>query len=241
MGATAASSSGSAAEPAGPAPLLVALDLRGRRCVVVGAGRVGTRRARVLVEAGADVVVVAPDATAEVRDLHAAGRLRWEPRAVRPSDLDGARLVVTAAGDPDANALAARAAPAGCLLGRADDAPAGDVTFPPTLRRGPVRVAVGTGGRAPAVAAWLAARLEDRLDDVTGLDAAGLTLLVELVAELRDEWRAGASAGTGVTAGPRDWRSALARTMLDGVLMDLLRAGRRDEAKERLRTCLSSS
>jgi siroheme synthase-like protein len=213
---------------------VVGLDVAGWPCVVVGAGTVGTRRARTLAGAGAEVTVVAPMASDEVRSLAAAGRLRWEARRLEVEDLAGARLVVAAADDAATNTLAAEGAPSEALVSRADRAAAGHLTFPPLVRRGPVAVAVASGGRAPAVSAWVADRLDAAIDGAIGLDADGLALLVDLVAEVRSD-------GTAVTPGPGDWRSALARTMLDDVLLDLIRAGRRDQAKDRLLACLSSS
>lgn len=216
-----------------PPGVVVTLDVRGWDCLVVGGGPVGTRRALALAAAGATVRVVAPQGTPALQRAAEAGTLSWERRAVEHDDAAGARLVVTATDVPDVNAaVAARAE--GALVSRADDAAASGLTFPAVRRRGPVRVAVDTGGRAPAVAAWAAGRVDDALDGALGLDAAGLELLVELVEELR-------SGGTGVTPAGGDWRSALARTMLDAVLLDLIRTGRRTEAKDRLQACLSSS
>ena len=83
------------------------LKLDGRRAVVVGAGPVAASKLRGLLDAGADVTVVAPAAVAEVA---AAGVTRVE-RDFRPSDLDGAWLVVAAA-TPAVNREVARAAEA---------------------------------------------------------------------------------------------------------------------------------
>ena len=72
-------------------PLL--LDVAGRRAVVVGGGPVAARRARGLVEAGGEVVLVAPWVCEDVRDLVDAGRLEWVARDYTGDDLDGAWLV----------------------------------------------------------------------------------------------------------------------------------------------------
>ncbi len=227
--------------PEHPEPLAVRLRLDGRRCVVVGAGPVGARRARALVRSGADVVVVAPDASAEVDELVATGSVELRRRVVRDEDLAGAALVVAATDSAAVNdRVAAAAREEGALVNRSDRAGEGDVDLPAVLERGPVALTVSTGGRAPAVARWISERLDDGLDDLLGLDAAGLELLVEVVAEVRAELAAVPpptdGAGTGVTARPRDWRSALDRTMLD-----LIHSGRGAEAKERLQACLLSS
>jgi siroheme synthase-like protein len=226
-----------AAEP--PAHLPVQLDVRGRRCVVVGAGPVGARRTATLLAAGARVLIVAPDVGPAVAGLVAASgpdAPELARRPFEPADLDGALLAVAATGSESVDAAVSRAAAArGVLVNRADRAELGDLSFPAVVRRGPVRLAVSTGGAAPAVARLVADRLDAHLDDVVELDADGLGTLVELVGEVRAQL-ASAAGEEGVTRGPLDWRSAL-----DGSILDLIRQGRRAEAKERLLACLSSS
>lgn len=101
----------------------LALDLAGRRCLVVGGGPVAARRARGLLEAGADVLVVAPAVCEDLAALVRAGTVRWEGREVRAEDLDGAWLVHTATGDPAVDgAVAAEAEQRRTWCVRADDA-----------------------------------------------------------------------------------------------------------------------
>ncbi|MCB2412109.1 uroporphyrinogen-III C-methyltransferase [Demequina sp. TTPB684] len=83
---------------------LVSLDVTGRRVVVAGAGSVGTRRARALVAAGADVVVVSPQATDDIAQLARHGDLTWHARTVAATDAEGAWLVIAATDNPTANA-----------------------------------------------------------------------------------------------------------------------------------------
>jgi uroporphyrin-III C-methyltransferase/precorrin-2 dehydrogenase/sirohydrochlorin ferrochelatase len=77
-----------------------ALRLLGRAVLVVGGGPVAARRAKGLLDAGARVTVVAPVASAALRELADAGLLIWEPRPYVPSDVDGVWFVQTATGDP---------------------------------------------------------------------------------------------------------------------------------------------
>ena len=77
-----------------------ALRLLGRPVLVVGGGPVAARRAKGLLDAGARVTVVAPVASAALRELADAGLLTWEPRTYRPADVDGVWFVQTATGDP---------------------------------------------------------------------------------------------------------------------------------------------
>ena len=223
--------------PPADAALPLQLSVTGRRCVVVGAGRVGARRARSLVDAGAVVLVVGPEPDPAVVELARTGAVELASRPVDDDDLAGAFLVVVATGEREVDErVGASARAAGSLVNRADDVRAGDVAFPAVVRRGPVTLAVSTGGRAPAVARWVAELLDEGVDGLIGLDGQGYESLVEIVDEVRTELRAGGGGGTGVTSGPVDWRSALDRSILD-----LIAQGRRAEAKERLLACLSSS
>ncbi|QNE15526.1 uroporphyrinogen-III C-methyltransferase [Pseudarthrobacter sp. NBSH8] len=77
-----------------------ALRLLGRPVLVVGGGPVASRRAKGLLDAGAQVTVVAPVVSAALRELSDAGLLAWEPRTYLPSDVDGVWFVQTATGDP---------------------------------------------------------------------------------------------------------------------------------------------
>jgi len=129
----------------------VLLDLRGRRVVVVGGGRVAARRVPGLVSTGADVVVVSPVLDAGLAELEPAVRLR----PFRPDDLDGAWLVLACTDDPAVNAeVAAVAAARGTFCVRADDAAGGTARTLTSVHRDGVTVAV-SGGDDPRRAVTL--------------------------------------------------------------------------------------
>ena len=153
----------SAARPdIGPAgyhgPLMVGWELRERRALVVGGGRVSTRRVRALLLAGADVRVVAPRLSAEIRGRVGRDEAEAELRPWRVSDLDEADLVLVAIDDPTVSRLIAAASRARSIpVHVADDPTHCDFVFPAIQRDGPIQVAVSTGGSGPA----LAGRLRD--------------------------------------------------------------------------------
>ncbi|GAA3632063.1 uroporphyrinogen-III C-methyltransferase [Streptomyces chitinivorans] len=130
------------AHPAYP----VGLRLTGRRVVVLGGGTVAQRRLPALLAAGADVLVIAPSATPSVEAMAEAGELRWERRAYRPGDLDGAWYAVVATDDAGTNAAAsAEAEERRVWCVRSDDADAATAWTPATGRSEGVTVAVLTG------------------------------------------------------------------------------------------------
>jgi uroporphyrin-III C-methyltransferase/precorrin-2 dehydrogenase/sirohydrochlorin ferrochelatase len=107
-------------------PYLVGLDLTGRRVVVVGAGTVAQRRLPRLVAAGADVLLIAPQATPAVEAIAAAGEVRWEVRDYADGDLADAWYALAATSAPEVNAaVAAEATRRRIFCVRADDATGG--------------------------------------------------------------------------------------------------------------------
>jgi precorrin-2 dehydrogenase/sirohydrochlorin ferrochelatase len=223
--------------PSGPAPdravpdYPVTLVLTGRRCLVVGGGRVATRRAGGLVAAGGEVTVVAPDISdglTVLAEAHRAGSgpglpgsLVVRSRPYRGGEAAGYELVLTATGQPDVDRqVVADATAAGVPVNSADGAAPGTVQLPAVHREGRVTVAVSTGGSSPALARWLRDRMVAAIPDGA---AAVAGLIDEVRAELRRRGRS-----TGSVA----WEPLLEE------LMPLAAAGRLDEARAALaRAC----
>ncbi|HEY8545568.1 MAG TPA: bifunctional precorrin-2 dehydrogenase/sirohydrochlorin ferrochelatase [Acidimicrobiales bacterium] len=204
------------------APLYpVNLVLEGRPCLVVGGGRVAHQKVRGLLDAAADVTVVAPDILPAIAELD----VTCERRPYRSPEAGDYRLAIAATGDPAVNQrVHDDAEAAGVWVNSADDPDRCTFVLPAQLRQGRLLVTVSTGGHSPALSAWLRERLAAEL-------GPEYDVLVSVLGEVRSEIQA---AGRGTEA--LDWRAAL-----DSGILDLVRAGRPEEAKERLRACLSSS
>jgi siroheme synthase-like protein len=203
----------------------VNLLIEGRRCVVVGGGRIAARKIEALVAAGADVHVVAPEAVDEIRAAHDAGRLTWHPRRFAPADLDDAWLATTATADPATNQAVFDAGEARrVFVNSADDPRNCSFTLMSLVRQGDLVVTVGTGGRSPALATYLRNHVRDEM-------GPEYSVLLDLLSDAREDMRAG-----GRSSEDADWQAAL-----DSGMLDLIRNGRVAEAKELLQTCLSSS
>jgi uroporphyrin-III C-methyltransferase/precorrin-2 dehydrogenase/sirohydrochlorin ferrochelatase len=159
-------------------PYLAGLRLAGRRVVVVGGGAVAQRRLPALIQAGAAVVLVAPEVTATVEGLVTSAVVRWERRSYRTGDLDGAWYALALTDDPAVNArVAADAEVARVFCVRADLAAAGTAVTPALAVEESVTVGV-LGGGDPARAAAvrdgvLAALREGRVDTLPRRRAAG--------------------------------------------------------------------
>lgn len=162
-------------------PMMV--HLLGRRCLVVGGGRVAERKVRLLLTCGAAVRVVSPTASPAIEALAGSGRIRLSRRRVRRTDLAGAFLVFAATDDPAVNGrVAALAWEAGGLVNVADDPAACTFQVPASFRRGELTVAVATGGGSPA----LAKRLRERLEATVGPE---YDAFVAALRELREQAR----------------------------------------------------
>jgi len=158
----------------------IMLDLRGRRAVVVGGGPVGLRKVRSLVDAGANVTLVAK-ALADDEDLRGVAVIR---QGYRPEMLAGAFLVFACTDERDANArIAADARKAGALCNAADQPDDCDFFLPACIRDGDVVLAIGTGGRCPALAAMLKRKLQTAVPPDLGCFA-------ELLGDLRGKLQA---------------------------------------------------
>jgi siroheme synthase-like protein len=206
--------------PLYPVNLIVA----GRPVLVVGGGRVAAQKVRGLLAAGAVVTVVAPEVDPAVAALAAQG-LAIVRRPYERGEVAGYRLAVAATGDPVVNQeVYDDGEAAGVWVNSADDPDRCSVTLPARVERGRLLVTVSTGGHSPAVAAWV----RDRLADELGPE---YDTLVGLLSEARNE-----VLRRGDSTEALDWRAAL-----DSGILDLIRAGRLEAAKERLGACLSSS
>ena len=158
------------------------LDLSGRRCVVVGGGEVASRKARKLLQARAEVVVISPEISPELESV----AVEVNRRPYEEGDLEGAYLAFAATDSREVNAAVAREAKERGIPANVADRPSeGDFALPSTLRRGRLQVAVSTGGASPA----LARRIKDELEESFGPEWAGL------VEELQAARRNGKDAG----------------------------------------------
>lgn len=195
----------------------VMLDVAGRPCLVVGGGPVALQKVRGLADAGADVTVVAPTVEPAIERLATVERRPYEP-----GEVAGYRLAVAATDDPAVNRqVFLDGEAAGVWVNSADDPANCSFTLPAVLREGPITVTVATGGRSPALATWL----RDRIGEVVGPEHV---VLLELLAERREALRS-----EGIPTESLSWQQAL-----DSGMLDLVRAGRVAEARERLQACL---
>lgn len=139
----------------------VNLNVKNRNCLVVGGGRVGTRKVRTLLECGARVTVISPEATPELEQLAGQGQIQWHTRDYRASDLDDAFMVIGATDDQRLNRkIHQDAEMAQRLCNIADQPDLCNFILPAIMRQGDLMISVSTAGKSPAFAKHLRQQLE---------------------------------------------------------------------------------
>ena len=206
----------------------VALELSVRRCVVTGGGREAERKARALLEAEADVVVIAPRVSDGLADLVRRREVSHIARRYRHGDLVDAFLVIAADSDRATRAeVFAEAEAERVLCNAVDDVEHCHFAVPSIVRRGELLLAISTGGRAPA----LAKRLRRRLTAQFGWQWEAL---VDVLGDVRAE--ALPTKTLDFPTWAARWNEVLDR---EEELLALLEEGRIDEVRARVYNALN--
>lgn len=193
------------------------LNVRGKKCLVVGGGEVALRKVQSLLERGASVEVVSPTLCPELSRMAGEGTIQALQRGYKAKDLQAALVAVAATDDAETNeGVAAEARRRGVLVNIVDDPQHSDFIVPSYLSRGDVIIAISTSGRSPA----LARKIRTKLEKDFGAEYAQLALLAD---EVRSELKR-----QGIAADSDAWQEVLDL----GPLVELLKYGKRQEAKE---------
>jgi len=211
-------------EPASPYyPIL--LNIQGRKCLVVGGGPVALRKVKALLEHGANVEVVSPTFCPELNQLATDGVIRAIQRDYKSEDLQHTFIAIAATDDAKTNErVAAEAKRRGVLVNVVDDPKNSDFIVPSYLKRGDVIIAVSTSGRSPALARKIRSELENDFK-------AEYEQLAVVADEVRSELKQ-----QGITVSSDAWQEVLSLNSL----MELLRQGKNQEAKEIMLTRLKT-
>lgn len=139
------------------------VDLSDKPVLMVGAGPVAEWKLSHLLDTGASLTVVSPEATKQIQDWAAAGRLAWQSRTFQVDDLEGCSLVFTATNDTPINQhICALARERGIWVNNVDESGLGDVIVPAQFRRGTLHIAITTSGASPVLASEISRDLQQR-------------------------------------------------------------------------------
>ena len=204
----------------------VLLNIEGLACLVVGGGPVAERKVDSLLESGARVTLVSPQATPRLAELAEQRRILWSQRVFRQGDTTGSFLVISASGQEEVNRLVSEECKTNNIpVNVVDDPQKCGFLVPAVLRRGDLVIAVSSGGASPLVARGIRDELADRY-------GPEYEQYLNYLAEARAE-------ALNCIPDARRRRQVFAR-LTDGRLLRLVRGGRMNEAKEWVKECLSS-
>ena len=199
--------------------LPVALDLEGKRVLLIGGGGVATERLPDLLDAGARLTVITPEASAAIRTAAERGQITWERRRFEPGDTEGFFLVLVATDDPQANVAAyEEAEAAGRLVNVCDDPDHCNLIFASRIQRGPLTISIFTHGTSPALSKRVRIELEERVGPEWGE-------LAQLMADLRPR----VMAMTGLT---QPERQRIFEAVLNSEALELFATGQPEAARE---------
>lgn len=194
------------------------LNLRGRKGVVVGGGAVALRKVQTLLECGAKVTVISPKLSGALEEWAAQGAIQTIRRLYCLGDLRGAAIAIAATDDPAVNALVAEEAREQRVLVNVIDTPElCDFIAPSIVRRGDIVIAVSTEGHSPALAKKLRLELERAIPPE-------YAQLADILSEVRAEL-----LQRGARVPPERWQESM-----DGHLLELIRRGEMEQARQRL-------
>ncbi|MCR3910121.1 siroheme synthase CysG [Aeromonas hydrophila] len=152
-------------------PIFCRLD--NKPVLLVGGGEVAQRKARLLLDAGAQLTVVAPELDPELAELAANGSIEWLAGEFAPQQLAGKWLVVAATDRREVNALVYQSANQARIFANVvDDPKRSSFIMPSIIDRSPLMVAISSGGKAPVLARLLREKLEALLPQHLGAVAA---------------------------------------------------------------------
>ena len=186
--------------------------------MIIGGGRVAEGKISRLREAGARITVISPQVTPVIQTAAQEGQLKWCDREYQDGDLQDAFLAIAATNVRSVNRkISQEAERQNVLLNVVDDAPLCTFIAPSIVQRGPVTLAISTGGASPA----LARKLRESLTHDPVLDWADLA---GIMSQVRSQVKK-----QGAVVDPQRWQCCLSPDLLD-----LARSGGQEQAGARL-------
>jgi siroheme synthase-like protein len=203
----------------------VSLNIQGKRCVVIGGGKVALRKIKMLLDCGANVSVISPKPHPDIAKLSKERAIHLIQRDYESQDLKGAVIAIVCTDVKEVNRkVADEAKKAGILVNVADDPEPSDFIIPAFFRRGNLTLAVSTSGVSPALARKIRTKLEKSFGEEY---ASLLSLIGEVRSTLKEK---------GYIVDAEAWQEALDIDLL----IQLVRSGQRKKAKVILLTKLEA-
>lgn len=207
--------------------LPIFFNIAQRRCIVIGGGEVATRKVIMLLKAQGNVVVIAPELSAELHEMLAKNEIEYVKTSFAPEQLTAACLVIAATNDEAVNEAVSVAAKRLNIPVNVVDAPAlCTFTMGSIIDRSPVVIAISSEGNAPVLARHIRSKIETMLPAAYGRIAS-------LAGEFREQVKARFST---TQARRRFWED-----VLNGPLVERVLSGQEQAARDLLGELLTQS
>ncbi len=207
--------------------LPIYLNVKGQRALVVGNGTLAARKADLLLRAGCNLTVIAPEPNGDLAHLLQDQQVRHKTGRLRADDLDDCVVAFGASSDSATNQqLYDLAKAAGVPVNVSDNPALCDFVMPALLDRSPLLIAIGSGGTTPLLTRMLKARFESSIPAAYGR-------LAEFAGEYRDQVK---ESIPDTNRRRRFWE-----TMIDGPIAEHLFSGQESEATALMESLLTEA
>tara|TARA_B100000029_G_scaffold389840_1_gene386395 strand:- start:100624 stop:101268 length:645 start_codon:yes stop_codon:yes gene_type:complete len=201
------------------------IDIENQPCLVVGGGCVAEEKIEALLECKGKVSVISPELTNELSKKVENGDILWESRKYITGAVQGYRIVISATDSQKVNEQVYRDAEIrGIMVNVVDIPPLCRFIVPSIVRQRDLCIAISTGGKSPALAKKIRVELETKFGDE-------YADLVDLLGEYRPLMQRKYPDDINIRA--RLWTS-----LVDSDILDLIRAGHLDKARDRVESCI---
>ncbi len=202
----------------------ICLNLKSKKCIVVGGGTIAERKVLALIDCGAKITVISPKLTKLLERLKPEGKIEHIEREYKKGDLEGAFLVIGATDNPLVNEVIYEEAGILNLLVNIVDVPERcNFIVPSIMRRGDLLLSISTSGNAPALAKKIRLDLEKKFGPEYG---PYLNLLGEIREKIKLKYKC------------VDERSKAWNRILESDILNLVKNGEDELVKERIKECI---
>ena len=207
--------------------LPIFMNIKGEHCLVIGGGKIASRKVFMLLRAGAAVSVVSPQLCQDLNIRKDAGEIKHINRLFEDGDLENCKIIIAATDDEKVNSHISQLAKSKGIPVNVVDAPdLCSFIVPSIIDRNPVQIAISTGGASPVLARLLRSRLETYIPAAYGR-------LAKLVESYREKVKAKFSNTDEIRT---FWEG-----ILEGPVADTLIAGKDKVARELLETAVENA
>ncbi|MGN7941284.1 NAD(P)-dependent oxidoreductase [Virgibacillus sp. 6R] len=141
------------------------IDVKGKKVIVVGGGKIAYRRLCLFLAEGANITVISPNVISEIEELFHLGKITWLEKKIELADLKNAFFIIAATNDASINEWIAANIEENQLINIVSNAKLGNVTVPKTVKKGKLILSVSTSGASPKLSKEISEKLIEQFED----------------------------------------------------------------------------